>query len=91
MCDLALFLVSLSILQHGAVVVFLSLSVGSLEVDLVCWCNLLKINKSTTAAAAAAAATTTTTISDVPENVLYPSPRPIQTCILPRYTCIGTP
>ena len=32
---------SLSISQHGAVMVFLILSVGSLEVDLVCWCNLL--------------------------------------------------
>ena len=54
MRDLSLVLVSLSILQHSAVVVFLLLSVGSLEVDLVCWCNLLKINKSTT--------TTTTTV-----------------------------
>ena len=57
MCDLAMVLVSLSILQHGAVMVFLLLSVGSLEVDLVCWCNLLKINKSTTA-------TTTTTTNN---------------------------
>ena len=63
MCDLALVLVSLSILQHGAVIVLLLLSVGSLEVDLVCWCNLLKINKS--AAAAATTTTTTTTKSQL--------------------------
>ena len=50
---LALVLVSFFILPHGAVMVFLLLSVGSLEVDLVCWCNILKINKSTTTATAA--------------------------------------